>query len=299
MSLKQLFCTAALASAPALALAQAAGSGVVSFEFTHYTGPIAIASQANAFNSAAWDARGVVNDEVSVSVTGWAARANSPLGGGWVIGDTPVYNTPGVSLRYTTVTAGSAGENLISFTPRPFSNVLTGQDFVLGTLSFQNGFWFGGGENAAFNAPADLAFNLSTTSPDGAQFNQRISGNIRLAVHAPDGLDYSTPAGQQAEADWIYIDSPALLAAPQALRVYDGCCRPAGSSSLGSVDVIGRFGSLHIAGLANVQGGGFITASVAPLPAVPEPGTWALLAAGLGLVVARARAGRKGAACMS
>lgn len=291
MKFKHFASACILLTAPTWALSQSPGSGSVNFEFTRYTGPIAISLQADTFNSAAWINRGLVNEESSVSVSGWSSQGYGSNSNGYVIGSAPVYNTPGVALRYVTTVAGSAGENLISFTPRAFNNVLPGQDFVLGTLSFQNGFWFGGGANAAFNAPADLAFNLSTVSADGAQFNQSISGSIRLVVNAPDGLDYNTLVGQQAEADWLYIDSPALLAAPQALRVYDACCRPAGETSTASVDVIGRFGSLHIAGLANVQGGGFVTAAVTPLP-VPEPGTWALLALGLAAVAARGRAGR-------
>ncbi len=219
MRFKRFTSACVLLAAPTWALAQSPGSGSVNFEFTSYTGPIGISLQADTFNSAAWFNRGLVNEESSVSVTGWSTRGQGSDSDGCVIGSARVYNTPTVALRSITTAAGSAGENLISFTPRPFNNVLPGQDFVLGTLSFQNGFWFGSGPTAAFNAPADLAFNLGTTSVDGAQFNQSISGNIRLVVHAPDGLDYSTLAGQQAEADWVYIDSPALLAAPQALRV--------------------------------------------------------------------------------
>ncbi len=72
-----------------------------------------------------------------------------------------------------------------------------------------------------------------------------------------------------------------------------------GSSSIGSVDVIGRFGSLHIAGLAKVQGGGFVTASVAPLPAVPEPSTYALMLLGLAALGVAARRRRRAAEGLS
>lgn len=56
-----------------------------------------------------------------------------------------------------------------------------------------------------------------------------------------------------------------------------------------SVDLIGCFGYWHIVGMANAQRGGFITASVAPLPAVPEPGSCALLIAGLAVLAGSAK----------
>jgi hypothetical protein len=200
----------------------------------------------------------------------------------------PAAPTTSVVLRYTALAPGDAAENIISFAPRPFTNVALGQDFVLGTLTFQNGAWTGGGDTPAFNIPSNLDFRITTTSPDGPAFNQTITGTVKLVVNQvdPNLFPYTDPANQNAEADWVYIDSPAVVGSMGSFRVYDrGNAAPPGFTNIGSVDVIARFNSLDLVGLANPRGG-FVSGSVVPLPTVPavaapEPGTWALLATGL------------------
>lgn len=283
-----------------------AGSGDVRFSFTYFNGPH---TASTAFGTTL----GRVNGDLVPNV--WV-MAPTGYGGRYFIGDlslTPysastadsgLGSTASVDLRYDFVTPPSIFENRISFTPRSFAGVSVGEDFVLGTLSFQNGGWFGAGATADLNVPSEFGFTIQTVSGDGAEFNQSISGSIVMAVHSPDDNDTSTLAGQEAEADWIYLSSSAFIGAPPALRVFDTCCRPSGAMSVGSVDVVARFNSLDLVGFANPSGGAFITAGTAPLPAsgtmppVPEPETYAMFLTGLGLMatLARRRTFARGAA---
>jgi hypothetical protein len=79
------------------------------------------------------------------------------------------------------------------------------------------------------------------------------------------------------------------------LRVFDDCCRPPGGITFGTVDLVSRFNSLDLVDVGNPEGG-LLTESIDPLPVaapVPEPGAYAMLLAGLGLLsgaVARTRA---------
>jgi hypothetical protein len=192
--------------------------------------------------------------------------------------------------------AGGYGANQISFTPAAFTNVAQGEDFSLGTISFTNGGWFGGERSLAnTEVPSAFYFTLTTNSAEDA-FNQTFTGFIQMTVHAPytGTNDCSVLAGQQAEADWISVISTANLSVPNSLRVYDDGCLPNGATNRGTAQLIGRFGSLHVVGLADPGGSGFLIAdnnalpSVAPLPppvlgGVPEPASWALMIGGFGL----------------
>lgn len=304
--------TLALLAAAALARPAAAqlGSGTVSFTFTSFTGPMAVSTQAASGDPTQWPLTGLVNDVAPTPTGAWVTRDGVAGGGGYVIG-THQFTTPAtsVNLRYTVFDPTSPVANILSFAARPFTNVAVGQDFVLGTLTFQNGGWFGSGATAALNTPTDLGFRITTTSASGAQFNQTIVGSLRMTVNAPDNNDVTTLPGQEAEADWVHLTGPAVVAGAGAFRVFDDCCKPAGFTNVGSVDVIARFGSLDLVGFASARGG-FITPGVNPLPpnpvgpgtVVPEPSTWALLGVGLAALaggvrrtgVSRTRPGRAG-----
>lgn len=287
--MRRLCVQLALVSAHGLSLA-ATGSGTVLFDFTDFAGPMARSTQANASTPANWGSTGVVNGVVPTQTSAWASDGSTgPLASGFVMGTSALSGTS-VRFHYDWIDPNSAGANLIAFTPAAFSNVALGQQFVLGTLTYQNGFWYGGGETAAFNRPVNLGFTMRTVSADGAAFNQTMSGTIRNVIHVVPNDAGSNPANYAAEADWVYMTGSNVSVSMGALRVYDNCCKPSGASNSGTVQILGRFNSLDIDSFGELTGdGGFLTTSVAPLPAVPEPGSWAMLLAGLGLTGALAR----------
>jgi len=279
---------ALLAASPVLSTAQT-GSGTVQFAFTDFSGPIARSSMADAANPANWGSTGLVNGVTPAPTGAWASDGSTgPWASGFVMGQSTLSGAS-VNFRYNWVDASSAGANVVSFTPAAFSNVAIGQSFVLGTLTYQNGFWYGGGETAAFNTPTNFGFTIHTVSPDGPAFNQTLSGTLRNAIHSVPNDGGLLPANYQAEADWVYMTGANVSLTMGALRVYDDCCKPGGATNSGSVQILARFNSLDIDAFGQVSGGGFVTTSVAPLPAVPEPETWAMLLAGLGVTGALAR----------
>lgn len=279
----------AIAAVPGVAVG---ASGTVQFDFTQFAGPMARASQADATDPSKWGSRGLVNGSTPTR-SGWVSDGTTgPFASGYVTG-TQSLSGNSVSFRYDWVTPGTPGENLISFTPAAFSNVSVGQSFVLGTLTYQNGFWYGAGETALFNTPIDLGFTIRTNSNDGAQFNQTLTGTLRNVIHQVPNDGGFQPANYEAEADWVFMRGAGVSLTMGAFRVFDNCCKPAGASNVGSVQIMGRFNSLDIDAFGAVDGGGFVTSAVDPLP-IPEPGTWAMLLAGLGVIgtAARKRANR-------
>jgi len=265
------------------------GSGTVSFRFTSFSGPFAVSTQADAFTPANWNLTGLV-DGSGVTPSGWVSQGdpNSPPLG-YVTGTKALAGTSNtVSLRYDFLPPGDEAENIISFAARPFTNVALGQNFVLGTVTYRNGAWTGGGVNPFFNTPTRLGFEITTTSPNGPAFNQTITGSIVVVVNQvdPSVNPYTIRANQDAEADWIYAEGPTVSNTIGSFRVYDrGEAAPPGFTNVGTIDLVAQFNSLDIVGFANPQGG-FFSGTIAPLPTVPavttpEPGTWALLGAGL------------------
>jgi hypothetical protein len=269
------------------------GSGTVSFGFIRFGGPIALADPTNVNNPATWSPYGTVNGVTP------GMDYHYPVGAGieevhgsrnfFVPGSTPT-GTRNVSLvEHPCCGQPAAEENLFSFAPRPFTNVAVGQSFVLGTLTFKNGVWFGN-DTPGIDRKTHLEFRAVTTSSSGAQFNQTLFGTVTMTVHAIDRSLCTTQAGRDAEADWITVDG-ATSSITGAFRVYDDYCRPPGFTNVGSVDIVARFNSLDLVGFANPQGG-FVTTSMVALPTpapqatVPEPATWALVSGGLaGLAV--------------
>jgi hypothetical protein len=286
------------------ATANAAGSGVVTFGFVQFYGPIANIAAAD-IGADPWFNQGRFNGVLATPDGSFIPSAGNPDFG---LARGSVNFAPGtqtVAWRYDWVAPGAAGENLLSFVPATFSNVAVGESFRLGTLTYQNGFWHGGGSTPAQNVPSFFSFNLGTISPDGAQYNQSTSGFITNVVNQVDlPFDYvsTNPTAQLAEADWIYLTQQGN-APLGSLRVYDSCCRPGGFSSVGSIELWGRFGSLELVELRNPQGGVF-TSGIGPLdpgtpggpPGVPEPASWAMLIAGFGLTGAAMRRRRRGLA---
>jgi hypothetical protein len=272
----------------------ATGSGTVQFDFTGFSGPMARSSQANATDPSSWVTKGLVNG-TAPTPTGWASDGSTgPWASGYVTGEQPLSGAS-VRFHYEWLTdPNSPGVNLISFAPAAFSNVTLGQTFVLGTLTYQNGFWYGAGETSLLNTPSDFGFTIRTVSNDGPQFNQSLSGTLRNVIHAVPNDGGFLPGNYEAEADWVYLTGNGVSLSMGAFRVFDNCCKPAGASNVGSVQILGRFNSLDIDAFGEVTGGGFVTPGVDALPPVPEPGMWAMMLLGLaGLAAARASRSRR------
>lgn len=288
---------AALALPLALALATPAalhaqgplGSGTVSFNFTGFRGPSRVYQDPNDPNT--FITNGLVNGVAPTQTgqlvpTGSVFLPNAAYGMGQ-----QALSGSSVSLLYDFFSPGSPFENVISFLPAPFTNVPQGQNVTLGRLTFKNGGWFGAGPSAAFNVPTFLDFTITTNSATPA-FSQTFNGTLVMAVHSPTSADCSTPAGQDAEADWLYITGPGIIGGPttNSLRVYDNGCLPAGFTTTGSADLVAQFNSLDLVGFQNASGG-FIAPSTDPITpeVVPEPATVVLTASGLLMVGVAAR----------
>ncbi len=269
------------------AFAQATGSGTVEFRFNSFFGPARLSGPGGPIITGT--VNGVTPDFSPPGAPFDTGRGNGTTFDTGLVGATlsagvfPLSGTPTtrVSLLDGETAVGSPFENIFSWAPATFTNVARGQQFTLGTLTFQNGSWFGGGASGANNIPTVLGFRVTTISNDPA-FRQ--SRNLQLVhtVHAPNTSFPPTLSDQQLAADWISLRDPESDSILSTFRVYDFGLAPTGSSNVGSIDLIGRFGSLVIDGFANPVGG-FLTASDQPL-AIPEPSTWAMLFVGLGLM---------------
>jgi hypothetical protein len=280
-SLSRLLVTAAVALAIAPVARAASGSGTISFEFTSFEGPFASTEATFLNDPANWQLTGAVNGQIP-TVNG----VTSPAFPGYVyVGGTQPLSGNVVTMQYLNVPG--AIQSRIEFAPAAsFDNVVTGQEFLLGLLVFNNGQWVGGGQNPVDNYPVTLNFRLTTTSTT-PEFNQVVNDAFTVVTNQAASCD--TPADQKDEADFIYLRSAPELG---SMRVFDFACAPAGVSNVGAVEIWGRFGSLHYVDFRNPQGGAFLTGSVDVGPiggGVPEPGTWVLMIAGFGLAGAALR----------
>jgi hypothetical protein len=170
------------------------------------------------------------------------------------------------------------GPNFFKFDGTSFENVQIGQTFVLGTLSYKNGIGFiglglPGSIGASYTSELKVSSSSSTTSP--FNFNQILTEQIRLDItynsFVVDGVLFvATP--EQA-ADILYFPNRPELG---SFRIYE--------NSTGTVEVLGRFGSLQLAGFGNAVSGGFVYPTISPIPnapavSVPESGNIAGLVA--------------------
>jgi hypothetical protein len=270
--------------------AQAAtGSGQVHFNFTHFDGPFALVQPSGDVNDpSTWLLSGLVNGS-QPTLNGHNTddgQGNTNIGGNLAI-----------SGQATTLVYGnvpSAVASVISFTPDSFSSISTGEAFRLGTISFTNGQWLGGSTTAALNAPVTLSFHLSTTSGDQPAFNQGFDDSFTIVTNqAGDVCD--TLAGQQDEADFIYLSSHPQFG---SLRVFDQACKPAAATNVGTVELWAKFGSLDLLDFRSPGQSGFLTDSVAVGPiggsgGVPEPAAWSLMILGFGATGAAIRKRRR------
>lgn len=260
-------------------IGQTYGSGTTSFEFTYFKGPFA------EFTSFGTTTSGLLNGAPIVpSGSTGIAYADPGHTYGFQTGSASIAGHPtSVALSYV----GGSDPTVISFQPFNFTNQQVGVPFAIGRFTFTNGQWYGAGQTAALNTPTVLGFTLTTTGTGGAAslYTQTLAGEIMLTVTNPQPADYTTLAGQQAEADWISLSSPAILRPFPAFHVYESFAKPPGATNTGSVDLVAIFGSLHLDTFDNPTGGGFLTVSQ-----VPEPVTLSLMACGLlGLILVRRR----------
>lgn len=281
---------AGVAAATALtgAARAATGSGTVDFTFTSFSGAFAWTDPGFESNPSADpnSVIGTVNSVQPVFNGGIAPRGN---GQEIISGDAAVSGDTATMVRND---FGVGFPNAVSFTPvAGFSNVTTGQDFKIGTLSFTNGAWFGG----ASNVPVDLGFTLTTHSTT-PEFNQTYSDAIVMVTNVkPASESCGTAQGQNDEADFVYFSGAASMG---SLRVYEAFCSPNGATTppTGSADVYFHFGSLDPGSFQNPQGDAFLSAStsIGPL-GVPEPSAWATLILGFGALGGAARRRRAAA----
>lgn len=174
--------------------------------------------------------------------------------------------------------------NAVSFTPAKGADVGAGDVFKLGSFTFTNGAWLGGFPDSLFQ------MNLRTVSANPALDGHMLGTYLGLHVTdglSPDGSRYSPDPVDNA--DYFYLTSSPFFGGTEKIGyvgVYeaDPELLPPGGSNTGSIDLYGQIGSLIPIGFANPQG--VKLRSAIPVvdglpPAIPEPGTWALLLAGL------------------
>lgn len=151
--------------------------------------------------------------------------------------------------------------NLMSFTgAQAEAPASLGTPFLLGTITVVNGIWF---------SQASASLTVSTAAP-GSPFDKRsLTDTLRYIVTPNIGT-------AEENADYLTFDGHPELG---QIRVYEAA---SGLGNTGSVQLFGRAGSLIPTSFANPTGGVFIQA-------VPEPETYAMMLAGLGLLGVMAR----------
>jgi len=150
--------------------------------------------------------------------------------------------------------------NTISFLPNT-ADVEKNEVFQLGTLRVQNGNWFaaaGGGTGIT-----EIGFTITTSSTDSEFDGHTFSG----------ALMYETMMGLAPDQYWI---KDHLEYGVFTVEDYP-------NTNVGTIDLNGYIASLHVTDFSNPTGGAVLVSSV------PEPETYSMILAGLGLVCVAAR----------
>lgn len=263
----RMICLAAVVTMACAAPAGAIAPVTVVDEFTHYSGPVAYAPDSPNYS-------GSFGPSYFNGVE-MPPHDPSPRPG---VGVVDFDFTPGTtSIEFYNGIQGSPNlenPNLLKFTPAAEQNVSVGQEFKIGTFTLQNGSWLGGlGEGDSL-----FSFSVTTSSTDPLLDGHTFSDVIRYVI--TQGL-----AGNTAEqnADTFGFVGRSDLGTMSVYEIFDS---PTGSN-IGSIDLYGQIGSLIPTRFANPQGGVFVAPpTVTP---VPEPESYAMLLAGLGLVGAAVR----------
>lgn len=181
-------------------------------------------------------------------------------------------NTTRVQFEYTNE-VGNNHENVIEFQAAAATTIDVGDRFKVGTVTYTNGFWY---------PFARIGLELSVRSPDPALDGHSFVGSIVVAVSSPEPF-VPDPI---SNADYFYLESPnGPLHGLGSVRVYEAHVQPAGNpGNTGTVDLYAVIGSLIPVGFESPSPAAFLSPSLDPLPAVPEPSTYATLLTGLALL---------------
>jgi hypothetical protein len=241
-------------------------------------GQVSITGQLTSFQSALSyyieDGNGTLNGEALV-LDPDAPRV-SHLGGSNLYPQSTQVSLPAgtqrVQFEYTDGLGPDAVPNVVSFQAAGPALVDVGDVFKVGTLSYTNGFWY---PFARVGLRIDVSSDVSEL--DGHSFQ----GSIVVAVSSPEPY-VPEPV---SNADYFYLeDATGPLGSLGSVRVYEAHVQPVGNpGNTGTVDLYARIGSLVPQRFDNPSAGAFLSTSLEPLPAVPEPSTYALMLGGLAL----------------
>lgn len=141
-----------------------------------------------------------------------------------------------------------------------------GDEFLIGVISYTNGNWY----------PGTSSFHVRfTTSSSNLAFNGQILDDSITQLVTPNDVG-QTPL---QNADFIYFTNHPGLG---SVRVFDAFDSP--GNNTGTVKFYGKIGSLIPTRFADATGGATIVPSI-DANLVPEPSTYVLLLAGLGILV--------------
>ncbi len=178
-----------------------------------------------------------------------------------------------VRFEYTDqMSTGTGQHNLVGFEAAAPVTVEVGDVFKVGTITYTNGFWY---------PFARVGIRIGVSSADTALDGHSFEGSIIVAVSSPEPF---VPE-PESNADYFYLeDANGPLTTLGSVRVYEPHIQPTGNpGNTGTVDLYARIGSLIPQRFDNPSSGAFLSASLDPLPAVPEPSTHAMLWVGLAL----------------
>ncbi len=198
-----------------------------------------------------------------------------------------------VSFGFASSDSGGAfldsDPNLLQFTPGPTADVVVGQEFLLGTITFENGNWFIDDRRHRF----DLTLTTRSMEPtlDGHTFNDVLELFITPNCFA-SFFCFDPGTSPETNADQYRFPSRPALG---AISVYELLDSPSPEQNRGSVQLFGRIGSLHPTRFANATGGVILGAFDPGQPpnTVPAPGCMTFLGiAGAALCTLRHRRAR-------